>query len=230
MPLATMPTMPGSSTPVRTPPPAGMPVVAAPPAPRATSTNAFQTPVSYFTWTVPEYERMVAVGLLKEDEPIELLEGYLVKKMPRNNSHDHSIRRINPRLVKLLPDEWTVQCQCAVVFDTSKPEPDFSIARGNESTYAKRQPRSSDIAFVIEVCDSSLNFDRVDKARIYARAGIPVYWVVNAIDGEIEVMTDPSGSADEPAYRTQTLFKKGENVPVVLDGTTVGSIPVDEII
>jgi Uma2 family endonuclease len=119
---------------------------------------------------------MVTLGLLGEDDPVELLEGFLVLKMPHNNSHDRGIRKLMTRLVKIVPAGWTTQCQCSVVFDTSKPEPDFSLCRGEDSIYDQRQPRAADLALIIEVSDSSLDRDRRDKARTYGRACVPVYW------------------------------------------------------
>nr|WP_171472219.1 Uma2 family endonuclease [Frigoriglobus tundricola] len=71
--------------------------------------------------------------------------------------------------------------------------------------------------------------DRGDKARIYARAGIPVYWVVNVVDKQIEVFTQPSGPGDAPAYANQEVFAAGASVPVVLDGSTVGHIAVSDV-
>ena len=82
---------------------------------------------------------------------------------------------------------------------------------------------------MIEVSASSLGRDRGDKGRIYARAGIPVYWVVNVIDKQIEVFTQPSGPCDSPTYAKQETFAVGSSVPVVLDGATVGTIAVSDV-
>lgn len=78
--------------------------------------------------------------------------------------------------------------------------------------------------------DSSLRADRVGKARIYARAGIPVYWVVNVVDKVVEVYTQPSGPCDAPAYAKRDEYPGGTAVPVVLDGTTVGTIAVADVV
>ena len=82
---------------------------------------------------------------------------------------------------------------------------------------------------VIEVSASSLSRDRGDKARIYARAGIPVYWVVNVVDKQIEVFTQPSGPAEAPAYASRDVYAGGTTVPVVLDGTAVGTVAVSDV-
>lgn len=229
MSVATLPnpTAPSVSVPSRTPPPKA--VVPSVPKSVAASTP-FQTPVEFRLWSVPEYERMIDLGLLGEDEPVELIEGFLVLKMSRNNEHDRGIRKINKRFVKLVPDDWTVQCQCAIVFDTSKPEPDFSICRGNEAHYDSKQPRASEVALVVEVAFSSLAFDRKDKGRVYARGGVPEYWLVNTVDRVIDVYTDPTGDVADPQYRTVQTYGPGTAVPLVLDGQTVGTLAVDELI
>jgi Uma2 family endonuclease len=82
---------------------------------------------------------------------------------------------------------------------------------------------------VVEVSTSSLHHDRTDKARIYARASIPVYWIVNVIDKVVEVYTQPSGPGDTPAYAKRDLCPIGTSVSVVLDGNTVGTIAVAEV-
>ena len=162
-------------------------------------------------------------------DPVELLEGYLVLKLPRSVAHDFAIQTLGKRLHRLVSDDYTVSCQCAVTLADSEPEPDFAIARGPGTTYRTRHPGPDDTAVVIEVSASSLTRDRTDKARIYARGGSPVYWVVNVLDKLVEVFTEPSGPTDSPAYGQRTVYAVGQVVPVVLDGSPVGTIAVAEI-
>ena len=182
------------------------------------------------TFTLDEYHEMIRAGILDEGDPVELLEGYMVLKMPRSPEHDFAIRALDKRLHRLVPDTFTVSNQCAATLNNnSEPEPDFTVARGDETTYRAHHPGPSDTAFVIEVSASSLSRDRGDKARIYARAGIPVYWVVNVVDKQIEVFTLPSGPGESPAYAKQEVFAVGASVPVVLDGNTVGTVAVSDV-
>jgi Uma2 family endonuclease len=153
----------------------------------------------------------------------------MVTKMPRSPEHDYAIRTLNKRLLRLVPDSFTVSNQCAATLNDSEPEPDFTVARGGEATYRTHHPGPADTALVIEVSAASLSFDRTDKARVYARAGIPVYWVVNVIDKQIEVLTQPSGPGDSPAYAQSDVFAVGTSAPVVLDGNTVGTIAVADV-
>jgi Uma2 family endonuclease len=83
---------------------------------------------------------------------------------------------------------------------------------------------------VIEVSNTSLDTDREDKSRIYARAGLPVYWIVNVVDRQVEVYEQPSGPTADPGYATRTDYKPGDSVPLVLDGNTVGTIPAADLL
>lgn len=93
-----------------------------------------------------------------------------------------------------------------------------------------RLPTAADIGLAIEIPDSTLAFDRRDKGRIYARAGVPVYWIVNLGDGQIEVYSDPAPAANPPAYRTRTDHKPIDAVPITLDGQPAGTIPAAELL
>jgi Uma2 family endonuclease len=179
--------------------------------------------------TVEQYHRMIAEGILGEDDPVELLEGYMVTKMPRSPEHDSALSAVHDEMRRLLPPGFTTRGQCAATIQESEPEPDLVVARGARTLYVHRHPGPADTALVVEVSSSSLGRDRTDKARIYARAGIPVYWVVNVVDKQIEVFTEPSGPADAPAYARQEVFAGGTSVPVVLDGNTVGAIAVADV-
>lgn len=190
----------------------------------------FLSRATFHKLTVERYHRMIANGILGEDDPVELIEGYMVTKMPRSTEHDSAIRALDKRLQRLVPDTYTVSNQCAATLNDSEPEPDFTVARGDETTYRAHHPGPADTALVVEVSASSLAYDRTDKARVYARAGIPVYWVVNVIDKQIEVFTQPSGPTDAPAYAQQDVFASGASVPVVLDGNTVGTIAVADVV
>jgi Uma2 family endonuclease len=185
---------------------------------------------AFRTFTVDEYHEMIDAGILTDEDKVELLEGYLVLKMPKNPPHESAVRRLNVRLPRVVPPRWVVSCQGPVTFIESEPEPDFNLARGAESDYDRRHPGPADVGLLIEVAESSLDRDRTDKARIYARAGVPVYWVVNLVDRQVEVLTDPTGPDPDPRYRTTRVYGPGAAVPLELDGAVVASISVDEVI
>jgi Uma2 family endonuclease len=165
-----------------------------------------------------------------EGEPIELLEGYLVEKHVRNPPHDGAVTRLTNRLPRRLPSGWVTRIQCAVSMLESEPEPDGAVVRGDDTSYDSRLPVGADFGIIIEVSDSSLSFDRREKGRIYARAGIPVYWVINVADRQIEVYTDPDTAANPPVYRTHTDYHPGDQLPITLDGKQAGTIPVSDLL
>lgn len=182
-------------------------------------------------FTLAEYHRMIDTGVLVGGEPYELLEGWIVRKMSRGKPHDTALLVLQKRFMRQLPAGWEVRQQSAITLsDDSEPEPDFALVRGDEDTFTDHHPGPTEIGLLVEVSDSSLKVDRHDKGRIYARDRIPSYWVVNVIDGQIEVYTQPGGPADAPAYQQRQDFLPGASVPVVLDGQTVGSIAVSEVI
>jgi Uma2 family endonuclease len=180
--------------------------------------------------TVAEYHKMLDTGILIEGEPIELLEGYLVNKIPRNPPHDVTLQRLDKRLHRLGLSGWEIRIQLAVTFTESEPEPDGAIVRGNDDTFARRHPSGGDFGIIIEVSDANLVFDRREKGRIYARAGVPVYWVINVTDRQVEVYTDPDTTADPPVYRTRTDYQPGDQLPVNLDGVQLGTIFVGDLL
>ncbi len=182
-------------------------------------------------FTLAEYHKMIETGVLVDGEPYELLEGYLVHKMSRGTPHDAAVQALYKRLLRLLPAGWDVRGQSAVTLTGgSEPEPDFALVRGDENTYRTRHPGPADVGLLVEVSDSSLSIDRHDKGSIYAQNGVPVYWVVNVTDRQIEVYTRPSGTGDAAHYATRTDYPVGTAAPVVLDGVVVGTVAVADVL
>jgi Uma2 family endonuclease len=173
---------------------------------------------------------MIETGILNDEDKVELLEGYVVKKMPRNPPHDVAIQRLDKRLHRLAATGWEVRVQPAIQLDDSEPEPDVVVARGDDFTFAARHPAATEIGLTIEVSDSTLARNRQDKGRIYARAGIPLYWIVNLPDRQIEVYSLPLAAGPVPGYGQRQDYRCGDLVPVVLDGLLVGHIAVSEIL
>src|SRR5262249_7260862 len=144
--------------------------------------------------------------------------------------HAGTIDLLKAALPGRVPAGWLLRIQQTLVLPDSQPEPDFAIVRGTPRTYLTRHPTAADAGLVIEVADSSLLRDQRDKTRIYARAGIPIYWIVNLVDQRLEVYGQPSGPAPVPAYGSFQTYQPGDAVPLVLDGNTVGTIPVAELL
>ena len=181
-------------------------------------------------FSVARYERMIEEGILTRDHPVELLENYVVLKMPRSARHDGTVQLLVKRLGRRLPEGWDIRSQSAIRLSDSQPEPDLAIVRGDEAAYVTRHPYPEDIGLVVEVADSALLRDQRDKSRIYARAGIVAYWIVNLADRRIEVHTAPSGATEAAEYMASQSYESGESVALSLASAESMSIPVDELL
>ena len=175
-----------------------------------------QFPVRRFT--IEEYHRLSEVGLLGEEDRVELLEGLIVPKMIHKPPHDAAVELGNAALVARLPPGWRVRIQSAVTTSDSEPEPDLAVVCGSIRDHAERHPAPHEIALVVEVALSSLAVDRA-KAALYARAGIAAYWIVNLVDEQIEVHEDPTGSGPTAFYRRPATFTVADSVPLVIART-----------
>ncbi len=184
------------------------------------------------TFTVAEYQKLIAAGILTKDDKIELIEGLLVQREPRDPPHDGTVGIVADVLNAVLPDGWNYRCLSSLELPDSQPEPDFAVVRGSgdRRTYMTHHPTPADTALVIEVANATLAFDQRDKARIYARASVVCYWIINLEDRRIEVHTQPSGPGDSPAYASVQNYAPGDAVPLVLDGATVATIPVADLL
>ena len=209
---------------------ATLPPPTAAPKPGRIVPATFWASPSIYRFSVEQYQRMTEAGILTKNDRVELLEGYVVYKMPRNPPHDGTIGVMDEVLRAAVPGGWYLRCQLTVALAESQPEPDFAIARGSARVYLSRHPAAADVGLVVEVADSTLDRDQAEKGRIYARAGAPVYWIINLVDRQVEVYTQPSGPADAPAYGSLVAYAPGDDVPLVLDGATVATIPAADLL
>lgn len=183
-------------------------------------------PLKLMKWTVEQYHDLIDRGMIAEDDGIELLEGLLVEKMGINPPHSLSVGLTNDALQRLLPQNWFTKVQDAFSLVDSEPEPDILVIRGNRRDFGDRHPSPAEVGLVIEVSNTSLLQDRGIKHRIYARAGVPVYWIINLIDRQIEVHSQPTGDL----YRLRHLYTEADAVPVTLDGAEVGLLTVRDLL
>ena len=181
--------------------------------------------------SVTQYHAMIRADILGSGDRVELIEGILVRKMPVNNPHIFATNYLFDFLVRLVPVGAFVNCQAPITTKDSEPEPDVSVVRGDRRQYLvqDRKPSPDDIEILIEVSDSSLAFDRTTKLQVYARAGVPQYWVVSIPDRRVEVHTSPTGLAATPAYQQRQDFVPGQDIPVTLAGREVGRIVVADL-
>jgi Uma2 family endonuclease len=176
--------------------------------------------------SVSQYHEMIAAGILTHDDRVELLEGWLVPKMVKNPPHSTARHLTTKALERILPSGWHVRSQEPITLSDSEPEPDVAIVRGDPEQYDRSHPGPEAVALVVEVADASLGRDRSIKNRVYARAGIPVYWIVNLQERRIEVYTDPSGPVEVPDYRQHEDYAIGAELPLMIEAREAGRIPV----
>jgi len=163
--------------------------------------------------SVEQYHEMIRTGILTENDPVELLDGWLVSKMPKNRAHSIATGRARTTLERVIPAGWYVDSQEPVTLPTSEPEPDVVAVRGEPQQYPDAPPGPQDVALLVEVADSTLHRDQTTKKRLYAQAGIPIYWIVNLVDQRIEVHREPSGPAEHPDYRQRQCFAVATTCP-----------------
>jgi Uma2 family endonuclease len=177
-----------------------------------------------YRMTVDEYERIS--GML-DDDRIELIDGYLVRKMGKKPPHVWAVETLLLAFLALLPIGYFCRKEDPVrIPDLDEPEPDVAVIRGSRADFRGRIPECKEVALIVEVSETTLARDQGPKLLAYARAGIPTYWIVNLVDGRIELYTDPSSDG----YKTRRDFQADQDVPVVIDGTEVGCIGVNDIL
>jgi Uma2 family endonuclease len=173
---------------------------------------------------------LTALGFLTEDDAVELLEGCLVLKKPRNPPHDGTLHWVHKRVAKVLPQGWDLRVQSAVRLSDSEPEPDVAIVREDPAGYTMRHPTAADVGLLIEVSDSSLAGDRTDKGRIYACAAIAHCWILNLVDRQVEVYASPTGPTAMPVYSQRQDYRLGQTVMLTLDGRAIADIAVQDLL
>ena len=186
-----------------------------------------------FRLSVDRYHAMMEAGILKDGDPIELLEGLLVRKMTIHPPHAACVDTLSGVLRNMLPTGWYIRHQQPLATSDSEPEPDISVVQGTPSDYEDAHPNAADVALVIEVADQSLQRDRTTKRRIYARAGVRVYWIVNLIERQIEVCSDPTngkGSRKPASYRSINVFTESQDISIIVERKIVGHVKVSSVL
>ena len=166
-------------------------------------------PATLCSLSVDEYDRMIAAGALARGKRLELIEGELLPMSPIGPLHETAVD---------LLAEWSfeqvrghdirvrIQQSIGVTGHQSAPEPDIAWVR--KSLYRSRRPQCEDVRLLIEVADTSLEYDRDVKGPLYARGGIPEYWLVNLEDSVVEVNRAPEGGG----YNERQTYTVGESI------------------
>ncbi|NJM56494.1 MAG: Uma2 family endonuclease [Synechococcales cyanobacterium RU_4_20] len=135
-------------------------------------------------FTVDEYDRLTELGLWGADDRIELIRGDLIEMVAKGTAHILCCRKLLQQLVHAVQTQAIIQCQDPIVLPLgSEPEPDFALLDVNVGDF---KPNADQVLLVIEVSDSSLDYDRTTKGPLYAEAQIPHYWIFNCLDKQVE--------------------------------------------
>lgn len=163
-----------------------------------------------YKFTVEEYNRLAELGFFRRDERVELIEGEIVRMAPIGSRHYNAVDRLNALFATLaVARRAIVSIQNPVVLDEhSKPQPDVVLKKYADDFYRAREPGPADVWLLIEVADSSLEYDQFTKLPLYARALIPEVWIVDLVLSEIEVYRDPKGDT----YAEKFVLKRGDTV------------------
>ena len=159
--------------------------------------------------SISDYHKMIEVGILGENDRVELIYGEIIKMSAVHSPHSSRVKRISNFFFRNLPPlsaNISVQDPITLPSVDSEPEPDIVIANYREDFYLENHPTPSDIHLVIEVSHSTLKYDRVVKTSLYAKADIPLYWIVNVEEEQIEVYSKPKNGE----YSTKQVFEKGK--------------------
>jgi len=143
-------------------------------------------------FSAEEYHRMGESGIFRENEQVELIKGEIFRMSPIGTDHAACVDRLNRILHLTLGESWIIRVQNPVsVSGDSEPEPDISVVKFHPQFYARHHPEPKDIGMIIEVSDTSLEYDRQIKLPLYAKSGISEVWIVNLKEGCVEIHSSP---------------------------------------
>lgn len=162
-------------------------------------------------YSVDDYEEMVRLGVLTENDRVELIRGEIVAKMPIGPGHAGCVNRSNRLFTRVLGQAAIVASQNPVRLPDSEPEPDISVLRPHSDFYSSGHPEPLDIFLIIEVVDSSLHDDRTIMKAIYAESGIVEYWIVNLVDECLEIHRGPR---PDGTYQDERVLRRGESTDI----------------
>lgn len=174
-------------------------------------------------WTKDEYYRMAVVGLF-DGVHVELIEGQVIEMSPMLSQHATRVLLCAQALETVFGADHHQRIQMVIdAGEDSEPQPDVAIVSGSIRDYSNAHPTTA--ALIVEVADTSLRYDRTEKASLYARLGIRDYWILNLKDRQLEVLREPVREAAQPfgyGYRRKQVFKRRESVvPLALPAAKI---------
>jgi Uma2 family endonuclease len=176
-------------------------------------------------FTVDEYYRMAQAGILTENDRVELIEGEVIEMSPIGSRHAACVKRLNTLLNRLAGEQMIVSVQDPIYIDEfSEPEPDVALLQFRKDFYVGSHPTASNVLLIIEVADTSVEYERKKKLPLYAQAGIPEVWLAILPEDRFEIHTQPLNGK----YQSVIIVRRGESIKAQTIADL--SIPVDEIL
>ncbi len=166
-------------------------------------------------WSRLEYERLVSAGMFHPEERLELLEGEIFQMSPQGSVHATAVSLVENALREAFGSNYVIRIQMPLALDPdSEPEPDIAVVIGSPRDYRDAHPNTAEL--IVEVADSTIEYDRKRKTRLYARAGIPEYWILNILDRHLEVHRLPvRGDSSSLTYQDQRTLTSSEKVSLL---------------
>ena len=157
--------------------------------------------------TVAEYDRMIEAGIYTENDRLELLNGRIIQIMPKGKRHASTNDKIARFFYRVFDEKIIIRNQNPIILDDfSEPEPDIVLANWSENEYVENHPTPKDILLVMEISDTTLAYDRDDKARAYSRNGIAQYLLLNLQNETVEDYRSPEADG----YGSKQTYRSGE--------------------
>lgn len=161
-----------------------------------------QTAIKRHHWSRAEYDHMIAAGVFHSEVRLELIDGEIINVTLQGSLHATAVQLAADILRQTFSEKFTIRVQLPIALeDSSEPEPDIAVVIGVVRDYRDAHPTSA--MLVVEVSDATLSYDRQQKKKLYARTGIPEYWIVNLKDEQVEVFCDPQGEG----YAQEIVFQ-----------------------
>lgn len=160
-----------------------------------------------YKWTIEQWHRLVETGVLA-GQNVELLEGEIIEMSPEGVSHSFCNQSLADYLRSLLNRQAIVNERYPITLDNSEPQPDLAIIQSPREIYGQHHPYPENIYWLVEISNSTLQFDRTTKANIYARNSIREYWIVDLVNKKLIVHTMPNGSSYQKIveYEDGTIY------------------------
>lgn len=173
-------------------------------------------------FTIEEFQRMGASGILDEDERVELIEGEIIQMAPIGPRHAGCVINANELFVARLRGRAVISPQNPVVIrPRSEPQPDLLLLRPRALSYSRELPAAQDVLLAVEVADTTVRFDRLVKSRLYAQAGIAEFWLLLPVEGSVEVHREPGADG----YARVTAYGSGQTVSPLAFPDVAFSVP-----